>query len=98
MMRFFPQSFAVLQAPPPLCEDSERVDGCSSCGASMCPPMSWQDCGQRFYCPFCGKLNEGEIRIRNLLLKDILPTHRFLTRRFFLLPQWRGNTTSPPQE
>ncbi|XP_024113749.1 protein transport protein Sec24C isoform X2 [Oryzias melastigma] len=46
------------EAPPPLCEDSERVDGCSSCGASMCPPMSWQDCGQRFYCPFCGKLNE----------------------------------------
>ncbi|XP_023813915.1 protein transport protein Sec24C-like isoform X2 [Oryzias latipes] len=43
---------------PPLCKDSERVDGCGSCGASMCPPMSWQDCGQRFYCPFCGKLNE----------------------------------------
>uniref|UniRef100_A0A8C7XTV3 Si:dkey-13n15.2 n=1 Tax=Oryzias sinensis TaxID=183150 RepID=A0A8C7XTV3_9TELE len=47
-----------MEGPPPLCKDSERVDGCGSCGASMCPPMSWQDCGQRFYCPFCGKLNE----------------------------------------
>ncbi|RVE67820.1 hypothetical protein OJAV_G00085710 [Oryzias javanicus] len=46
------------EGPPPLCADSDRVDGCASCGASMCPPMSWQDCGQRFYCPFCGKLNE----------------------------------------
>ncbi|XP_005755626.1 protein transport protein Sec24C-like [Pundamilia nyererei] len=24
----------------------------------MCPAMGWQDCGQRFYCPFCGKLSE----------------------------------------
>uniref|UniRef100_A0A8D0AF46 Si:dkey-13n15.2 n=2 Tax=Sander lucioperca TaxID=283035 RepID=A0A8D0AF46_SANLU len=32
--------------------------GCGGCGASMCPAMGWQDCGQRFYCPFCSKLSE----------------------------------------
>ncbi|CAN9512969.1 unnamed protein product [Ophioblennius macclurei] len=42
----------------PLCTETDCVEGCASCGASMCPAMSWQDCGQRFYCPFCGKLNE----------------------------------------
>ncbi|XP_015257475.1 PREDICTED: protein transport protein Sec24D-like, partial [Cyprinodon variegatus] len=41
----------------PLCREADCVVGCS-CGASMCPAMSWQDCGQRFYCPFCGKLSE----------------------------------------
>ncbi|KAM9858209.1 protein transport protein Sec24C [Aulostomus maculatus] len=44
--------------PPPVCKESEVVAGCRWCGASMCPAMGWQDCGQRFYCPFCGKLNE----------------------------------------
>ncbi|KAG7489059.1 transport protein Sec24C-like isoform X1 [Solea senegalensis] len=46
------------QKPLPLCRESDCMLGCSSCGASMCPGMSWQDCGQRFYCPFCGKLSE----------------------------------------
>ncbi|XP_023198916.1 protein transport protein Sec24C-like isoform X3 [Xiphophorus maculatus] len=44
--------------PIPLCEHTDCVVGCRWCGASMCPAMGWQDCGQRFYCPFCGKLNE----------------------------------------
>ncbi|KAG7236466.1 hypothetical protein INR49_000840 [Caranx melampygus] len=44
--------------PLPVCKESECVVGCGWCGASMCPAMSWQDCGQRFYCPFCGKLSE----------------------------------------
>ncbi|KAM4745708.1 protein transport protein Sec24C isoform 2-T2 [Anableps anableps] len=44
--------------PIPLCKDVDCVVGCRWCGASMCPAMGWQDCGQRFYCPFCGKLNE----------------------------------------
>ncbi|XP_026878990.2 protein transport protein Sec24C [Electrophorus electricus] len=42
----------------PLCDAAECVKGCGSCGAFMSPAMSWQDCGQRFYCPFCGKLTE----------------------------------------
>ncbi|XP_076852265.1 protein transport protein Sec24C-like isoform X2 [Brachyhypopomus gauderio] len=42
----------------PLCEAGECVTGCRTCGAFMCPAMSWQDCGQRFYCPFCGELTE----------------------------------------
>ncbi|KAM7391158.1 hypothetical protein PAMP_021869 [Pampus punctatissimus] len=42
----------------PLCKEAECVVGCCWCRAPMCPAMSWQDCGQRFYCPFCGKLNE----------------------------------------
>eukprot|EP00064_Thunnus_orientalis_P022617 superscaffoldBa00007785_g22825 len=46
------------EKPLPLCKESECIVGCSWCGASMCPAMGWQDCGQRFYCPFCGKLNE----------------------------------------
>lgn len=41
-----------------VCSEAECVSGCGSCGASMCPAMGWQDCGQRFYCPFCGKLSE----------------------------------------
>ncbi|XP_034548618.1 protein transport protein Sec24C isoform X2 [Notolabrus celidotus] len=44
--------------PLPVVTESECVMGCGWCGASMCPAMSWQDCGQRFYCPFCGKLSE----------------------------------------
>ncbi|XP_043967509.1 protein transport protein Sec24C [Gambusia affinis] len=44
--------------PIPLCKHTDCVVGCRWCGASMCPAMGWQDCGQRFYCPFCGKLNE----------------------------------------
>ncbi|XP_038560323.1 protein transport protein Sec24C-like [Micropterus salmoides] len=46
------------EKPLPLCKEPECVMGCGWCGASMCPAMSWQDCGQRFYCPFCGKLSE----------------------------------------
>ncbi|XP_035514424.1 protein transport protein Sec24C [Morone saxatilis] len=42
----------------PVCKEPECVMGCGWCGASMCPAMGWQDCGQRFYCPFCGKLSE----------------------------------------
>ncbi|CAJ1069455.1 protein transport protein Sec24C isoform X1 [Xyrichtys novacula] len=46
------------EKPLPEVKESECVRGCGWCGASMCPAMSWQDCGQRFYCPFCGKLSE----------------------------------------
>ncbi|XP_013866628.1 protein transport protein Sec24C isoform X2 [Austrofundulus limnaeus] len=46
------------ELPVPLCKDTDCVSGCCWCGASMCSVMSWQDCGQRFYCPFCGKLSE----------------------------------------
>ncbi|XP_072520752.1 protein transport protein Sec24C [Salminus brasiliensis] len=42
----------------PVCEAGECIKGCTDCGAFMSPAMSWQDCGQRFYCPFCGKLTE----------------------------------------
>lgn len=43
-----------------VCEAGDCVKGCAHCGAFMSPAMSWQDCGQRFYCPFCDKLNEGK--------------------------------------
>lgn len=46
------------EEPLPVCKEAECIVGCGLCGASMCPAMSWQDCGQRFYCPFCGKLSE----------------------------------------
>ncbi|XP_008286897.1 protein transport protein Sec24C [Stegastes partitus] len=46
------------EKPLPLCKETECVVGCGWCGASMCPAMAWQDCGQRFCCPFCGKLSE----------------------------------------
>ncbi|TSN86039.1 Protein transport protein Sec24C [Bagarius yarrelli] len=46
------------EKPVPVCNTGECVKGCGVCGAFMCPAMSWQDCGQRFYCPFCGKLTE----------------------------------------
>ncbi|XP_070821357.1 protein transport protein Sec24C [Chaetodon trifascialis] len=46
------------EKPLPVCKEQECVTGCGWCGASMCPAMGWQDCGQRFYCPFCGKLSE----------------------------------------
>ncbi|XP_068166997.1 protein transport protein Sec24C [Antennarius striatus] len=42
----------------PVCSEQECLLGCGWCGASMCPAMGWQDCGQRFYCPFCGQLSE----------------------------------------
>ncbi|XP_016351685.1 protein transport protein Sec24C-like [Sinocyclocheilus anshuiensis] len=42
----------------PVCEAGDCVKGCAHCGAFMSPAMSWQDCGQRFYCPFCDKLTE----------------------------------------
>uniref|UniRef100_A0AAV2MQT5 4Fe-4S ferredoxin-type domain-containing protein n=1 Tax=Knipowitschia caucasica TaxID=637954 RepID=A0AAV2MQT5_KNICA len=42
----------------PDCTESECIAGCGSCGAFMCPVMGWQDCGQRFCCPFCGKVSE----------------------------------------
>ncbi|XP_075881985.1 protein transport protein Sec24C isoform X2 [Nelusetta ayraudi] len=44
--------------PLPVCQDNECVTGCVWCGALMCPSMEWHDCGQRFYCPFCGKVSE----------------------------------------
>ncbi|XP_034727343.1 protein transport protein Sec24C isoform X2 [Etheostoma cragini] len=44
--------------PLPVCKEPECLTGCGGCGASMCHAMGWQDCGQRFYCPFCGKLCE----------------------------------------
>ncbi|TRY99331.1 hypothetical protein DNTS_016529 [Danionella cerebrum] len=43
----------------PVCDAGDCVKGCGHCGAFMSPAMSWQDCGQRFYCPFCDKLTEG---------------------------------------
>ncbi|XP_029017006.1 protein transport protein Sec24C isoform X2 [Betta splendens] len=46
------------EKPLLVCNQSECIIGCRCCGASMCPAMDWQDCGQRFYCPFCGKLTE----------------------------------------
>ncbi|CAL8248465.1 unnamed protein product [Merluccius merluccius] len=46
------------ERPLPICSEPECLKGCGECGASMCPAMSWQDCGQRFYCPFCGKFND----------------------------------------
>ncbi|KAG7480811.1 hypothetical protein MATL_G00060150 [Megalops atlanticus] len=49
------------ERPPPVCPSfAEKgcVPGCNACGAHMCPFMAWQDCGQRFFCPFCGKLAE----------------------------------------
>ncbi|XP_074526410.1 protein transport protein Sec24C isoform X2 [Halichoeres trimaculatus] len=46
------------EKPLPVLNEEECITGCSWCSASMCPAMSWQDCGQRFYCPFCGKLSE----------------------------------------
>ncbi|XP_060739125.1 protein transport protein Sec24C [Tachysurus vachellii] len=46
------------ERPMPVCNTGECVKGCGVCGAYMSPAMSWQDCGQRFYCPFCGKLTE----------------------------------------
>ncbi|KAM9393058.1 protein transport protein Sec24C [Pholidichthys leucotaenia] len=44
--------------PLPQCLEMDCILACGWCGASMCPAMGWQDCGQRFYCPFCGKLTE----------------------------------------
>nr|XP_040051121.1 protein transport protein Sec24C isoform X2 [Gasterosteus aculeatus aculeatus] len=49
---------ARLSEPLALSSEAACVTGCGSCGASMCPAMGWQDCGQRFFCPFCGKLSE----------------------------------------
>ncbi|XP_034397666.1 protein transport protein Sec24C [Cyclopterus lumpus] len=46
------------EKPLPVCNEPECVMGCGCCRAAMCPAMGWQDCGQRFYCPFCGKLSE----------------------------------------
>ncbi|XP_077416715.1 protein transport protein Sec24C isoform X2 [Vanacampus margaritifer] len=46
-----------LERLPVVTEDT-CVSGCRRCGASMCVAMSWQDCGQRFRCPFCDKLIE----------------------------------------
>nr|XP_015815958.2 protein transport protein Sec24C [Nothobranchius furzeri]XP_015815959.2 protein transport protein Sec24C [Nothobranchius furzeri] len=47
----------------PSCEAADVVVGCCWCGASMCPAMSWQDCGQRFHCPFCGKVSQVPRRL-----------------------------------
>lgn len=41
--------------------EPQCMKGCGWCGAFMCPAMTWLDCGQRFQCPFCDKLNEGKI-------------------------------------
>uniref|UniRef100_A0A3P8SWK9 Uncharacterized protein n=1 Tax=Amphiprion percula TaxID=161767 RepID=A0A3P8SWK9_AMPPE len=46
------------EKPLPLCKETECIVGCGWCGASMCSAMDWRDCGERFYCPFCGKLSE----------------------------------------
>ncbi|XP_056142992.1 protein transport protein Sec24C [Lampris incognitus] len=46
------------QRPLPTCCEGACLQGCGECGAPMCPAMGWQDCGQRFFCPFCGKLSE----------------------------------------
>ncbi|KAJ7993718.1 hypothetical protein DPEC_G00257580 [Dallia pectoralis] len=46
------------ERPLPVCNEADTVKGCVQCGAYMCPAMGWQDCGQRFYCPFCGNLSE----------------------------------------
>ncbi|XP_061528440.1 protein transport protein Sec24C isoform X1 [Phycodurus eques] len=42
----------------PVVMEDTCVSGCRWCRASMCPAMSWQDCGERFRCPFCDKLTE----------------------------------------
>ncbi|XP_061673338.1 protein transport protein Sec24C [Syngnathoides biaculeatus] len=42
----------------PVVMENACVSGCRWCGAAMCPAMSWQDCGERFRCPFCDKLTE----------------------------------------
>ncbi|XP_061788040.1 protein transport protein Sec24C [Nerophis lumbriciformis] len=47
-----------IETPLPVCAEEVCVKGCRWCGASMCAAISWEDCGQRFYCPFCGKLTE----------------------------------------
>lgn len=56
-----PWLFCALQRPLSVCMEADTVKGCGECGAYMCSAMGWQDCGQRFYCPFCGKLREGKI-------------------------------------
>ncbi|XP_060763294.1 protein transport protein Sec24C isoform X2 [Neoarius graeffei] len=48
----------IKEIPVPVCNTGDCIKGCGVCGAFMSPAMSWQDCGQRFYCPFCGKLTE----------------------------------------
>ncbi|XP_058864455.1 protein transport protein Sec24C-like isoform X3 [Acipenser ruthenus] len=56
------QPFARLaRGEPPLPVSDPGLGGpvrCSSCGAHMNPFMDFQDCGQRFYCPFCASLSE----------------------------------------
>ena len=86
-----------LQTSLPLCKDSDRLPGCGGCGASMCPAMSWQDCGQRFYCPFCGELTEGR-RQKSLWTQteDQDPSQCFYLSCICVF-QCRGNTTSPPE-
>lgn len=63
-----------VQRSVPVCNSGDCVKGCGVCGAFMSPAMSWQDCGQRFYCPFCGKLTEGMNRRIN---------QTFISSRFF---------------
>ncbi|KAL0979026.1 hypothetical protein UPYG_G00179480 [Umbra pygmaea] len=46
------------ERPLSVCMEADTVKGCGNCGAYMCSAMSWQDCGQRFYCPFCGNVSE----------------------------------------
>ncbi|XP_012992033.3 protein transport protein Sec24C isoform X2 [Esox lucius] len=46
------------ERPLPVCNEADTLKGCGLCGAYMCFAMGWQDCGQRFYCPFCGNLSE----------------------------------------
>ncbi|XP_063051501.1 protein transport protein Sec24C [Engraulis encrasicolus] len=46
------------ERPVAVCAEGECLSGCGECGAFMCPSMDWQDCGQRFHCPFCGKFTE----------------------------------------
>ncbi|XP_066570370.1 protein transport protein Sec24C [Amia ocellicauda] len=47
----------------PLVQVSRSEEGacvlcCGGCAAQMCPSFTWQDCGQRFHCPFCGHVTE----------------------------------------
>uniref|UniRef100_A0A8C4RES2 Protein transport protein Sec24C-like n=1 Tax=Erpetoichthys calabaricus TaxID=27687 RepID=A0A8C4RES2_ERPCA len=50
------------EAPPALLVSREWGPVCcSNCGAVICPFFEFQDCGQRFRCPFCTCITEGRI-------------------------------------
>ncbi|CAB1322351.1 unnamed protein product [Coregonus sp. 'balchen'] len=64
------------ERPLSVCMEADTVKGCGECGAYMCSAMGWQDCGQRFYCPFCGKLCEalrgGQLELISQQLRSLL--------------------------